>query len=188
MRRSWSLLALTGALLFLAVGSVRADNSGGTEVDLGGLKSTAPADWKQEQSGSAMRVYQFVVPHAEGDTSDANVTVFFFQGGGGSAEDNIKRWKGMFEPPEGKTIDDISKVEKMKVADNDVTLLDVHGTYKFKARPFDPNAAVELKPNYRMVAVVFETKNGPYYIRFVGPAKTVGQHNAEFDRWLKGFK
>src|SRR5262249_27368179 len=99
-----------------------------------------------------------------------------------------KRWQGMFEAPEGKKIDDVSKVEKMKVGDVDVTYLDVQGIYLYKFPPFDPNAKVQRKPDYRRLGVVFASKNGPYFITLTGPAKTVAEHKKGFDEWLKGFK
>jgi hypothetical protein len=157
-------------------------------VSIGGLESRAPAAWKQQPT-SQMRVYQFQIPKAEGDNADAEVAIFYFgPGGAGSVDANIARWKGMFAPPDGKTIDDVTKVSHFKVSGDDVTYLDIQGTYKFKARPFDPNAKVELKPDYRMLGVVFETPKGPYFVRFVGPAKTVGQQKTAFDDWLKAFK
>jgi hypothetical protein len=161
----------------------------GADVTIDGLKSRTPADWAEEPSTSRMRVHQFRVPRAEGDSSDAELTIFFFgPGGGGDAASNVKRWKSMFAPPEGKRPDDIAKVEQFKVGDIPVTYVDVDGTYKFKARPFDPNAKEELKPDYRMLAVYFGSPHGPYFFRLVGPAKTVTQHKQGFDDWLKGFK
>jgi hypothetical protein len=94
----------------------------------------------------------------------------------------------MLLPPDGKAIDDVAKVDKMKVAGHDVTYLDVQGTYLHKDQPFNPNAAVEKRPDYRMLAVVYEAPKGPYYIRVVGPAKTVESHKKAFDNWLKNFK
>jgi hypothetical protein len=169
--------------------SLQAQDSQGTPVVLGGLKSAAPADWKAQKSSSEMRAYQFKLPKADGDKEDAELVIFHFgPQGGGTVPDNIKRWKAMFVPPSGKTIDDVAKVSELKVGDADVTYLALEGTYKFKERPFDPNAKEELKPDWRMVGIVFGSKNGPYYIRFVGPAKTVAKHQKAFDEWLKAFK
>jgi hypothetical protein len=124
----------------------------------------------------------------EGDKNDAEFVIFSFgPGQGGSAAENVKRWKGFFIPPDGKSIDDVSKVTKMKVGDVDVTYLDVQGTYKYKERPFDPNAKEELRPDYRMLGVVFEGKK-TYFFRLVGPAKTITHHKKGFEDWLKGFK
>ena len=54
---------------------------------------------------------------------------------GGTVNDNIKRWKGMFQPPEGKTIDEATKQETFKVGKVDVTSVDVQGTYLDKFPP-----------------------------------------------------
>jgi hypothetical protein len=161
----------------------------GVVVEIDGLKSRAPADWKEEAPSNKLRAFQFRIPRAKGDKEDAELVIFFFgPGGGGGVEDNIKRWKGLFTPPEGKKIDDVSKVEKMKVGDVPVTYLDVSGTYLFKARPFDPNDKGEKRPDYRLLGVVFESPKGPYFFRCVGPAKTIEANKKDFDNWLKGFK
>jgi hypothetical protein len=158
-------------------------------IALGGLESRAPIEWKQEETSSKNRVYQFRVPKVEGDNADAEVAIFYFgPNGAGSNADNITRWKGMFIPPEGKTIDEATKVRRFKTAGEDMTYADIQGTYKFKARPFDPNAKEELKPDYHMLGVIFGSPKGPYYVRFVGPAKTVNQHKLAFEYWLKSFK
>jgi hypothetical protein len=164
----------------------------GTVVDFGGLKSAAPAEWKQEEPTPIQRqggrLTQFRLAKVGDDKQDAEVLVFHFGGQGGSVADNVKRWKGMFVPPQGKTIDDVAKLEKIKVGDVPVTTLDVEGTYKFKKAPFVPDEQAELRPNYRMVAVYFDHKDGPYFLRFVGPARTVAHYKKGFDEWLKGFK
>jgi hypothetical protein len=193
MRRAAWLFLLSWAAL--AVGprpgdAVDRDDGKGTVVTLDdGLKSRAPADWKAEKPSNKLRTAQFRIPKAKGDKEDAELVIFFFgPGQGGSVNDNIKRWQGMFEAPEGKKIDDVSKVEKMKVGDVDVTYLDVQGIYLYKFPPFDPNAKVQRKPDYRRLGVVFASKNGPYFITVTGPAKTVAEHKKGFDEWLKGFK
>src|SRR5262249_15659098 len=112
----------------------------------------------------------------------------FGAGQGGGVAENIQRWKGMFVPPQGKTIDDVAKIEKMKIGGMEVTYLDVQGTYRSRNPPFAPNAKEELKPEWRMLSVYFASNNGAYLMRCVGPAKTVAHHKKGFDEWLKGFK
>jgi hypothetical protein len=163
-----------------------AEDSRGTDVTIDGLHSRTPSNWVDQKSANPMRVYQFRVPRAEGDSADAEVTIFYFRGQGGSAQANIERWKGMFVAPDGKSIDDVTHIDRFKVGDVEATYVDIQGTYKFKARPMDTQA--ELKPDYRMLAVVFESKKGPYYFRMVGPNKTVTQHKRGFEDWVKGFK
>jgi hypothetical protein len=185
-RTSWAL-GLLGGLLVAAAGPAAVQDKKPVEID--GLKSAVPGTWKEEQTTSNMRVLQYRVPRAEGDAADAEFIVFYFgPGGGGGTEDNIKRWKGMFVAPEGKSIDDVSKVETFKAGNVPVTSLDVQGTYKFKKAPFIPDDKAELRPDYRMIAVIFESPKGPYYLRLVGPAKTVEQNKKAFEEMVKGFK
>jgi hypothetical protein len=189
MRRSLCMLLAVGVLTGMAVGADDKKDGKGTVVGLDGLSSRTPADWKEETATSKMRAHQFRIPRAKDDKEDAELVIFYFgPGGGGGVEDNIKRWKGFFTPPAGKSIDDVSKVDKFKVGAVPVTSLDVHGTYLMKTRPFDPSDKGEKRPDYRMLGAVFESPKGPYFIRLVGPAKTVEQHKKGFDNWLKGFK
>jgi hypothetical protein len=102
--------------------------------------------------------------------------------------DNVNRWKGQFTAPAGKSIDDVAKVQEIKIAGRDATLLDVHGTYTYKRRPFDPNEQGEKRPDYRMLAVQFQGPDNLYHIRLVGPAKTVEHFEKGFEEWLKNFK
>jgi hypothetical protein len=173
-------MALSGVML-LGAGDAGAGDKG-TVVTLSSLKSTTPANWKSQEPANKFRAYQFKV-------DDAELVIFYFgEGSGGSPADNIKRWNDMFVPPEGKTIDDVSKVEKLKVGPAELTYLDVHGTYLSKNPPFDPKAKVERKANYRRLGVYFACEGGPYFIHLTGPAKTVEQNKKAFDEWLKNFK
>jgi hypothetical protein len=179
-------MMITLAALIVAVPATRA---GEKTVTLDSLKSDVPASWKMQEPSNKFRAYQFLVPKTGADKEDAELVIFYFgAGSGGSVNDNIKRWKGMFLPPEGKSIDDVSKVEKLKVGAVELTYLDVQGTYLSKFPPFDPNAKVTKKDNYRRLGVVFASQNGPYFITLTGPDRTVEAHKKAFDDWLKGFK
>jgi len=151
----------------------------GTVVAFDNLKSKTPDGWKAEPAGG-MRKYQFRVPKSGGG-DEAELVIY--SGIGGSARQNIDRWKGQFEPPAGK---DEAKVEELKVAGCDVLYLDVSGTYNPP-----PMAAPDQKgrrPNYRMLGVHFEGPQTVYHIKFTGPAATIEEHKKGFDEWLKGFK
>jgi len=179
--------------LFIAALALCGHSSGGegkgTVVTLDGLKSRTPANWKVQRPSNEMRAYQFQIPHADGDKKDAELVIFFFgTGSGGTAEDNVKRWKSQFRPPEGKTIDEASKVEKFKVGDVAITYLDVAGTFLYKFPPFAANAKITPLPDYRSLGVYFGSANGPYFLRMTGPAKTVNQNKKGFDDWVKAFK
>jgi hypothetical protein len=157
----------------------------GVTVDLGGLKSTAPASWKEAEVTSPMRVKQFSLP---GKAGDAELAIFFFgQGQGGSTQANLDRWKAQFQPPAGQS-EAPSKTSTVKLASGgNATVIDIQGTYMFKARPMDPGPG-EPRPNHRMLAAVLESPKGNYFLKLVGPAKTIEQNKKDFDNWVKAFK
>ncbi|HJZ89131.1 MAG TPA: hypothetical protein VKN99_28365 [Polyangia bacterium] len=163
--------------------------AGGSVVTIDGLSARTPAEWQEAKVTSPMRVKQFTLPRTAGDKADAELIIFFFgPGGGGDAESNVARWKSMFEPPAGKSIEAVTKVQTFKVGKVLVTYLDVSGTYLFKVRPVDPSLTAEKRPGHRMIGVVFESPQGPYFMRLVGPEKTVTHYKGGFDAWLKSFK
>jgi hypothetical protein len=188
MRHAW-WMALGCAALLVAGNSARAD---GVVIQFGDLKSKTPAEWKEEEIPEAAqrlgRIHQFKLPKKGNDKDDAELFIFYFKGSGGDAKANIERWKAMFDPPEGKKIDDVAKTTEMKVGDVPVTYFEVEGTYKFKKAPFDPKGEVTLKPNYKMINVIFDCPKGPYFVRMVGPVKTMDEHKKGFDEWLQAFK
>ncbi|MCC6418788.1 MAG: hypothetical protein IT429_11180 [Gemmataceae bacterium] len=190
MKRAWWLVlaSCAAAACVASTGSTRGGD-GGTEVTLDGLKSRTPATWKKQNPANKFRAYQFTVPKVGDDKDDAELVVFYFgAGGGGGIKDNLERWKGMFRAPEGKTIDELSKVQEFKVGAVPVTYLDVRGIYQHKFPPFDPNAKVTPRPDYRRLGVIFQSKEGPYFITLTGPNRTVEQARKGFDDWIKGFK
>jgi hypothetical protein len=188
-RAAWLMMVTCGLLVLASERShLKGGDGKGTIIDLGGLKSRTPDNWVAEKPTSNLRVAQMRVPKVGSDKEDAELVIFYFEGQGGDVDANLKRWKGMFFPPRGKTIDDVSTVENTKVGEVPMTTLDIQGTYKFKKAPFVPDSQAELKPGYRMLATYFGSKNGPYFIRLVGPAATVGENKKGYESWLKNFK
>jgi len=183
------LRGLALAFLVAAVGCYPAeaqDAKKGTVVEFDNLKSTTPATWKSEEPTNKMRYMQFKVVKAAGDKDDAELIIF--KGLGGSAEQNIDRWKKTFTPPEGKKIDDVAKVTKIEVGKHPAHYLDVTGTYMFNPQPFNPQSKAEPRENYRMLAIHFEGPENVYHIRLTGPAKTIEAAKKGFDDWFNGMK
>ena len=160
--------------------------AGGETIDLGGLKSTAPASWKGQTPSNRLRLYQMSIPRADGDKEDADLAIF--KDFGGTTEENIARWKKQFIAPQGKTLDETSKLEKYKVGKAEVICLDISGTYKYKFPPQDPNAKEKLKENFRRFNVIIYTDKNSYFITLTGPAKTMQKNKEAFDSWIKAFK
>jgi hypothetical protein len=94
----------------------------------------------------------------------------------------------MFVPPAGKSIDDVSKIDKFKVGKANVTYLDVRGMFNFKSPPNDPNAKTQKKADFRRFSVIFDFGADQYFLTLTGPARTLEQHKKSFDEWLKNFK
>ncbi|MBI3407185.1 MAG: hypothetical protein HY040_02360 [Planctomycetes bacterium] len=174
------ILALTGIVIG---GRLDAGDKKGVVVDLGGLKSLAPADWKAQKPASKFRVFQFALP---GEDKEGELAIFYFDGGGGSLDANLKRWKDQMVAPKGKSIDDVSKLEKFKVGNVEVTALDMSGT--FLDAPPGKKADAVRRENYRFIGIYFNHEKGPHFIRVVGPADVVEKHKKAFDGWVKNFK
>ncbi len=155
-------------------------------VELGSLKSTPPADWKEGRAGQ-MQLKTYALPKAEGDTDPTTLTIYQFAGGVGGLDANLSRWKGMIDPGAGKKIDDVAKIENFEVSKIKVTSFDATGTYLFKPNMSDPSNVVR-KENYRLINVYFPTEDKVYTMRLVGPAKSVAAAEKGFKEWLKNFK
>ena len=157
------------------------------DVEIAGMKSKTPAGWKEEEPSSTMRLTQFKLPRAEGDPEDAELIVFRFPGGSGTAEQNLQRQRAKFKPAAGK--DKVEeKLDKIKVGTTEAPYQDLTGTLLSKFPPNAPNAKVTEKANYRQLYVILLTDKGDFYPVLVGPAKTVEKHKKDFEDWLKNFK
>jgi len=165
-----------------------ADDKKGTEVEVAGLKATAPADWKKEDPSNNFRLYQFKLEKEKGDAEDAEVVVFNLPGGGGITA-NLERQEKAFKLADGVKKEDAFKTEDVKVGEFKGKSMDLKGTYQFKAAPNDPNAKVTEKEKFRQLYVIFEDDDKKTVsIRLVGPEKTVEKHKKAFDEFLKSFK
>ncbi len=153
----------------------------------GDVKFQPPAAWVTEPTTSNMRVAQYRLPRAEGDTEDASLIVYYFgQGQGGSAQANLDRWIGQMEQPGGGSSKDVAKTEKMTVNGLSVTLLDVAGTYTAEMTP--GSGSQQNKPRSRMRAGVIETPKGAYFVKLVGPEKTIARWDTDFISFVKSFE
>ena len=178
-----SCLLLTAGFVFV-VGMARAEEKS-VVVKLNKLSATAPTDWKNEKPSNRLRAYQFKLPGAK-DHPEAELTIMNESRPG--AEKNFPAWKATFEPPEGKTIDDISKTYKWDVAGAKVDVLDITGTWKYKERPFDPKSKLMLLDDWRVIWVIVEEKEETHHLRLSGPSVTVEAHAAKFEKWVKSLK
>jgi hypothetical protein len=147
-----------------------------------GLTYTTPDGWKLGRPGSSMRVAEFALPRAAGDTEDAQLVIYYFGGQGGGVEANIQRWLGQIEQPDGKPTSAVAKRESRTVNGRAVTLVDASGTYVAEMSP----GATERhnQPRFRLRAGVVQTPNGPYFLKLTGPQATVSKWEKAFNDFI----
>ena len=174
-------LVLAGVVMVAWGAAARAEDKG-TPVELAGMKSVTPAEWKEEKPSNSMRLTQFRLPKAEGDAADGELAFFSFPGGSGTTKQNLERQLAKFAE-EGRA----EKSEKAKVGELEATYQDVTGSYKKKAFPMATDFT--LVKDQRQLYVIFEGKDDKvYYATLLGGKATVEKHKKGFEEFLKNFK
>jgi len=151
------------------------------------LKFSAPHGWVEEKASSTMRVAQYKLPKETGDAEDASLVLYYFgQSGGGGISANLERWVGQMKQPDGSDSKDKAKQHSLKVNGLTVTTIDLSGTYTAETAP--GSGQFLNNPNYRLRAAVIETPKGSYYLKLVGPEKTVAKWNGSVTDFVKSFE
>jgi hypothetical protein len=151
-----------------------------------GLQFTAPAGWISETPSSASRKAQYKVPRATGDSEDAVLVVYYFAGGGGTAQANVERWIGEFAGADGKSVSNAAKITHKTVDRIPLTIVDVSGSYASSMGSMPSNGG--SKPGFRMLGAIAETANGPWFIKFTGPERTVAKWKSGFESFIDSMK
>lgn len=173
-------------LLFMSLG-LACQSTKTQPVDLGVVTLQADAAWKATTPNSMMRKAQLTLPRAANDPEDAELVVFYFGADqGGSAEANLNRWYTQFAQPDSTPSAEKAKVTRDTVDGMNLTTVDISGTYVAPVMP--GMAESHNKPNFRMLAAVLETTDGPYFFKLVGPEQTVAKWAASFDQFMKSAK
>ncbi len=159
--------------------------SGPVVVKIGSLSAAAPDGWKSEKPSNRLRSYQFKLPGFDG-LADAELAVY--PESHPDPEKNFPRWQAQFLPPEGKTIEDISKRSVWELPRAKVHVLDIRGTWKYRERPQDPRSKEMILDNYRVIWLIVAEKEEATHLRLSGPAPVVDKHYAAFEAWVKSLK
>jgi len=150
------------------------------------LAYLTPQGWQKQTTTSPMRVAEFALPRADGDTEDAQLVLYYFGGSGGSVDANLQRWVAQMQQPDGRPSSTVAKKATRTVNGLTVTLLDVSGIYVAETAP--GSAERHNKPNFRLRAGVVETPGGPYFIKLTGPAKTIAKWERAFEQFVGSLK
>lgn len=179
------MLGLVASLVASPVVEVRAEDPVEIALADGALKMTVPANWKTVQPRSRIIEHEFQAPK-EGDTL-SRITLM---AAGGSIDANVERWIGQFTQPDGKASKDVAKVEKKKVGDFEVTVVDISGTMSesMGGGPFAPGKTVK-REGYRMLGAIIDTQNrGLQFVKLTGAAELVEQQLKEFNEFIESIK
>lgn len=186
------MLILAGLLNCLACGSngaasvsgPQANNSQSAIPAQGELQFKAPDGWVKEQPSSKMRMAQYKLPKAEGDPEDASLVIYYFGAAqGGPVQGNIDRWISQIHQPDGSDSKAKAKTETSTVNGLKVTIVDVTGTYTADMAPGVPGQS--NSPNYRLHSAVIETPKGNYFLKLVGPVKTMERWDQSVSDFIK---
>jgi hypothetical protein len=146
--------------------------------DLGGITVSIPDGWDSEPPSNSMRKAQY---RLSGDGGDAELVVTHFgMRGAGGVDVNIARWKGQFADSDG------GKIRKLTVSGMNVTVLDISGTFKGMGGPM--TGVGTPVTGQRMLAAIVESPKGAFYLKLVGPVKTIGRWESTFDRFIGSVK
>jgi hypothetical protein len=147
----------------------------GGRLALGPFSLAPPAGWTEKPITSSMRAAQFAIA---GDAGEAELVITHFgEDGAGGVDDNVGRWLDMFQQAGGKSSKDVAKIEKLKVAGQEATLVFVSGRYVTTTMPGGGDPID--RPDQALIAAIVGSPRGPYYWKLVGPKQTVDAQAAK---------
>jgi hypothetical protein len=159
--------------------SVAGSNLGaaGGPVELDKLTLVAPAGWERRTPSSGFVLAEFYLPKAGGADKDGRLTV---STAGGDVEANIERWRSQFgSKPETESRQTIE-------ADGlNIILVDYTGEFSDQRGPFAPATP---SPGSRMLAAIIPVEGELYFVKAVGPQKTMDAHKDQFMAFLESVK
>ncbi len=167
MTRGIACSVALAALCLACSAPPRANAADPLLLSLGKLALRAPVDWVSKPPRSQLISYELAAPAAKGDAEGGRLTVM---AAGGGVEANVARWCGQFTQPDGGDTRQRAKVEKLSIANQEVHLVDIAGTYDDKPAAFSPGVK---KEKFRMLAAIIVTKEASFFLKFSGPQATI---------------
>jgi hypothetical protein len=151
----------------------------------GGLTWNVSADWTVGQE-KPMRLATYIVNPAEGDTDSAECAVFYFgPEHGGGVDENLQRWAGQFEQPDGSNSMDKADIDTESRDDLKITTIDLSGTYLVTGAMMQVTGK---KDDYRLLGAIVEGPQGSVFFKMTGPQKTMESAADGFSALLKSIK
>jgi len=180
---------LTISFIFLLAAAARADDAKSEkgaaktkQVKAGKITLNVPASWEQKPQGNRLRLAEFEVPATGDDTEPGEFAVFYFDGGAGTVDANVKRWVDQFDK-EGRK----EKIVSGESPQGKYTLVDLTGAYNKSIGPPIQKKSKRLE-DWRVLNVMLQTDSGDYFLKLDGPKKTIAAVEKEFRASFGGKK
>ena len=124
-----------------------------------------------------MRLAQFQLPPAADDTRAGVMTVI---AAGGDIDANIRRWEGQFQGSPK------SERAATSVDGKSVLVVEIEGTFMFKARPMAPGPGTP-QPGTLLLGAIVKLDGNQLFFKAWGPKATMEKWRAEFDAMVQTF-
>jgi hypothetical protein len=182
-----AMAARSGALPSAAPSSATSnpDTDGGPD---GGLTAELALLWNEPATfvrvgpKNSARVADYVVPHADKDTEDAECVVMTFgRRHGGTVDENVKRWIDQFHPAlttPRRMNDDVNGMH--------VTFIEVAGTFIGNMPPSRQGVSTPAgKPAWRLIGAIVQAPSGLWFFKLTGPDLTVRIASRPFEDMVR---
>lgn len=156
------------------------------EAPASDLAWTAPSAWTSTKPSSQMRLAQYVIPRAKGDSEDGELAVFHLGLAGGGVDETFRRWESAFDEDAIKA----AKRSDRKAGDLAVSVIDIGGKYRADSAmmAIDAGATTAERQGMRLLGAIVTTPEGPYYFKLLGPDKTISAAREDFFKLLDSCK
>lgn len=152
-----------------------------------GLTFNAPEAWEETPPRNTMIRKSYRLPKVEGDAEDAVLEITHFpEMGHVTFQMQADRWAGSFQQSDGRAGTAAAVQKEVEGAAFPTMLLDVSGRYQ--ASTMMGQARGEPKDNYRKLAAEIRSDEGPWFVKLIGPAETVGHWEEEFLKFIREAK
>jgi len=128
-----------------------------------------------------MRAAQYLIP---GPAGDVTLAVFYFGvGQGGSIDDNLQRWWGQFEQPDGRPSAAVAQRTERTVGTLPVTVTTLVGRSRGGGGMMGA-AAEPPRDDQMLLGAIVTTPRGPWFFKMTGPRATVEAARPAFNALL----
>lgn len=146
---------------------------------------SAPAEW-QTRPTRTMLTAVYALPKAEGDAEDAELTVSSLPSHV-SLDLNVSRWCSQFGIQGKEECEKATKRQKIDGTKFPTTVIELSGTYLVSSGPMMQRTG-EQKENFKMLAAELVAPRSRWFVKVVGPEKTVEQWRAAFMKYVEEAK